>query len=141
MLVNQNAVFLPGDMSCINRLWKQYDHVLITRKNNRFPFLDILGCLKNTDKNLKFWKSETSPNQGTWWGIPWLRLVSLCQIWDFYGYNLFKYPKISNKGICYFFLWMLSKNQSAHSPDSHLINFGANSCKLINCRIKPSGQQ
>ena len=27
---------------------------------------------------------------------------------------------------------MLSKNQSAHSPGSHLINSDANSCKLIN---------
>ena len=34
------------------------------------------------------WKSETSPNQGTWLGIPWMGLVSLCQIWDFYGYSL-----------------------------------------------------
>ena len=36
---------------------------------------------------------------------------------------------------------MLSKNQSAHSPGSHLINLGANSCKVINHGIKPSGQQ
>ena len=36
---------------------------------------------------------------------------------------------------------MLSKNQSAYSPGSHLINLGANSCKLINHGIKPSGQQ
>ena len=36
---------------------------------------------------------------------------------------------------------MLSKNQSAHSPGSHLINLGGNSCKLINHGIKPSGQQ
>ena len=56
-----------------------------TGKNNRFPLLDI-------------------PNQGTWLGIPWLGLVSLCQIWDFYGYSLntLKYPIM---GICYFFLW------------------------------------
>ena len=26
------------------------------KKNNRFPFLDILGYLKNTHKNLKFGK-------------------------------------------------------------------------------------
>ena len=38
----------------------------------------------------------------TWLGIPWLGLVSLCQIWDFYGYSLntLKYPKM---GIRYFF--------------------------------------
>ena len=40
--------------------------------------------------------------QGTWLGIPWLGLVSLRQIWDFYGYSLntLKYPKM---GIRYFF--------------------------------------
>ena len=73
-----------------------------TGKNNGFPFLDILGYLKNTHKNPKFGR-VTSPNQGTWLGISWLGLVSLCQIWDFYGYSLNtqKYPKM---GIRYFFL-------------------------------------
>ena len=54
-----------------------------TGKNNRFPFLDILGYLKNTHKNPKFGRVR--------------------QIWDFYGYSLntLKYPKI---GIRYFFL-------------------------------------
>ena len=36
---------------------------------------------------------------------------------------------------------MMSKNQSAHSPGSHLINLCANNCKLTNHGIKPSGQQ
>ena len=36
---------------------------------------------------------------------------------------------------------MMSKNQFAHSPGSHLINLCANNCKLINRGIKPSGQQ
>ena len=36
---------------------------------------------------------------------------------------------------------MLWKNQSAHSPGSHLISLCANNCKLINHGIKPSGQQ
>ena len=36
---------------------------------------------------------------------------------------------------------MMSKNQSAHSPGSHLINLCAHNCKLINHGIKPSGQQ
>ena len=69
----------------------------VTGKNNRFPFLDILGYLQNTHKKSQIWKSETSPSQGTW-----LRLVSLCQIWDFCGYsvNTLKYPIL---GICYFF--------------------------------------
>ena len=55
---------------------------------------------KITDSH--FWKSETSPNQGTWLGFPGLGLVSLYQIWDFYEYSLntLKYPKM---GIRYFF--------------------------------------
>ena len=61
---------------------------MCTGKNNGFPFLDILGYLKNTHKKTQIWKSETSPSLGTWLGIPWLGLVSLCQIWDFYGYSL-----------------------------------------------------
>ena len=71
--------------------WRHFTTTTTTGKNSRFPFLD-------THKNPKFWKSETSPNQGTWLG-----LVSLCQIWDFCGYSLdtLKYPKL---GICYFFL-------------------------------------
>ena len=71
---------------------------MCTGKNNGFPFLDILGYLKNTHKKPKF------GILGTWLGIPWLGLVSLCQIWDFYGYSLNtqKYPKM---GIRYFFLW------------------------------------
>ena len=36
---------------------------------------------------------------------------------------------------------IMSKNQSAHSPGSYLINLGAISCKLINHGIKPWGQQ
>ena len=36
---------------------------------------------------------------------------------------------------------LLSKNQSAHSPGSHLINLCANNYKLINHVIKPPGQQ
>ena len=50
----------------------------------------------------QIWKSETIPNQGTWLGIPWLGLVSLCQIWDFCGYSL-NTLKYSILGICYFF--------------------------------------
>ena len=79
-----------------------------TGKNDGFPFLDILGYLKNTHRNPKFGRvRHFSPNQGTWLGIPWSGLVSLCQMWDFYGYSLntLKYPKM---GIHYFFLWSYS---------------------------------
>ena len=32
-------------------------------KNNGFPFLDILGCLKNTHKNPKFGKERQVPTR------------------------------------------------------------------------------
>ena len=75
-------------------------------KNNRFPFLEILGnsrVFQEYPQKSQIWKSETSPNLGTWLGIPWLGLVSLCQIWHFYGYSLstLKYPKMGSR---YFFL-------------------------------------
>ena len=71
----------------------------LTGKNNGFPILDILGYLKNTQKNPKF----GNPNQGILNQVPKLGFVSLSQIWDFCGYSLNtqKYPKL---GIRYFFL-------------------------------------
>ena len=51
--------------------------------------------------NLEEWDKSQS---GTWLGIPWLWLVSLCQILDFYGcsLNAQKYPKMES---VIFFLW------------------------------------
>ena len=37
-------------------IWQQISRAKITGKNNGFPFLDILGYLKNTHKNPKFGK-------------------------------------------------------------------------------------
>ena len=58
-------------------------------------------CIKKTHKNpnLEEWDKSQS---GNLLGNPPVALVSLCQIWDFYGYSLntLKYPKM---GICYFF--------------------------------------
>ena len=77
-----------------------------TGKNNRFPFFGYFRVFKEYPQKSQIWKSETSPNQGTWLGIPWLGLVSLCQTWDFcrYSLNTLKYLIM---GICYFFLWRL----------------------------------
>ena len=75
---------------------------------------------KEYPQKCQIWKSETSPKQGTWLGIPLLRLVSLCQIWDFYGYSL-KYPKISNNGNLLFFSCV---NGSMLQPSSHSENLG-----------------
>ena len=72
---------------------------------------------KEYPQKSQIWKSETSPNLGTWLGIPWLGLVSLCQIWDFYGYSLNtqKYPKM---GISYCFLCILSTKHFSKETNS-----------------------
>ena len=86
--------------------------VLWHRKKLQIPIFGYFRLFKEYPQKSHIWKSETSPNQGTWLGIPWLGLVSLCQIWNFYGYSLntLKYPKM---GICYFFLcgWIPSPNE------------------------------
>jgi len=73
------------------------------RKKKPIPIFGYFRVFKEYPQKSQIWKGETSPNQGTWLGIPWLGLVSLCQIWDFYGFSLntLKYPKM---GIRYFFL-------------------------------------
>ena len=50
-------------------------HILLsliqyTGKNNRFPFLDILGYLKNTHKNPKFGRVRQVPIRELGWEIP-----------------------------------------------------------------------
>ena len=41
-----------------------------TGKNNRFPFLDILGYLKNTQKNPKFGRVRQVPIRELGWEFP-----------------------------------------------------------------------
>ena len=41
----------------------------VTGKNNRFPFLDILGYLKNTHKNPKFGKVKQVPTKFPDWDL------------------------------------------------------------------------
>ena len=41
-----------------------------TGKNNRFPFLDILGYLKNTHKNPKFGRVRQVPIRELGWEFP-----------------------------------------------------------------------
>ena len=43
---------------------------LCTGKNNRFPFLDILGNLKNTHKNPKFGRMRQVPIRELGWEFP-----------------------------------------------------------------------
>ena len=40
------------------------------KKNNRFPFLDILGCLKKTHKNPKFGRVRQVPIRELGWEFP-----------------------------------------------------------------------
>ena len=73
-----------------------------TRKNNRFPFLDILGYSLNTHKNPKFGKVRQVPTREFPTKFPdWtcLTLPNLGFLWVF-----FKYPKISKNGNLLFFL-------------------------------------
>ena len=81
---------------------REFDHTVIhTGKNNGFPFLDILGYLKNTHKNPKFGKVRQVPTRefqpssliGTC-----LTLPNLGFLWAF-----FKFPKISKNGNPLFF--------------------------------------
>ena len=39
-------------------------------KNNRYPFLDILGYLKNTHKNPKFGRVRQVPTRELGWEFP-----------------------------------------------------------------------
>ena len=43
--------------------WSSHARSLFTGKNNRFPFLDTLGYLKNTHKNPKFGKVRQVPTR------------------------------------------------------------------------------
>ena len=88
----------PMITSCTTR---SLSVICITGKNNGFPFLDILGYLKNTHKNPNFGKvrqvqpenSQPSSLIGTC-----LTLPNLGFLWVF-----FKYPKVSKNGNLLFF--------------------------------------
>ena len=49
---------------------KQTSKQTITGKNNGFPFLDILGYLKNTHKNPKFGRVRQIPIRELGWEFP-----------------------------------------------------------------------
>ena len=73
----------------------------VTGKNNRFPFLDILGYLKNTHKNPKFGKVRQVPTREFPTKFPGWDLSHSSKfgiLWLF-----FKYSKISKNGNLLFF--------------------------------------
>ena len=92
-----------------------------TGKNNGFPILNILGYLKNTQKNPKFGKVRQIPIREFPNQVPKLGFVSLFQIWDFFGYSLntLKYPKLK---IRYFFLWSIISMTSKMAEAGGWIN-------------------
>ena len=74
----------------------------ISGKNNRFPFLDILGYLKNTHKSPKFGRVRQVPTSELGREFLGWDLSHFAKFGIFYGcsLNTLKYPKM---GICYFF--------------------------------------
>ena len=73
-----------------------------TGKNNGFPFLDILGYLKNTHKKPKFGRVRQVPFWELSWEFPGWDLSHFAKFGIF---NTLKYPKM---GIRYFFLCLTS---------------------------------
>ena len=63
---------------------KQRDTTL-TGKNNRFPFLDILGYLKNTRENPKFGKVRQVPTRELGWEFPGWDLSHFAKFGIFMG--------------------------------------------------------
>ena len=59
--------------------------VYITGKNNRFPFLDILGYLKNTHKNPKFGRVRQVPIRELGWEFPGWDLSHFAKFGTFMG--------------------------------------------------------
>ena len=59
--------------------------ILFTGKNNRFPFLDILGHLKNTHKNPKFGRVRQVPIRELGWEFPGWDLSHIAKFGIFMG--------------------------------------------------------
>ena len=58
------------EIQCIGLSRGLFHSVLVTGKNNGFPFLDILGYLKNTHKNPKFGRVRQIPIRELGWEFP-----------------------------------------------------------------------
>ena len=59
--------------------------ILFTGKKNRFPFLDILGHLKNTHKNPKFGRVRQVPIRELGWEFPGWDLSHFAKFGIFMG--------------------------------------------------------
>ena len=58
---------------------------IVTGKNNGFPFLDILGYLKNTQKNPKFGRVRQVPIRELGWEFPTWDLSHFAKFGIFMG--------------------------------------------------------
>ena len=70
---------LPEQQVCL--VWQ----FIFTGKNNRFPFLDILGYLRNTHKNPKFGRVRQVPIRELGWEFPGLDLSHFAKFGIFIG--------------------------------------------------------
>ena len=59
--------------------------IIYTGKNNGFPFLDILGYLKNTHKNPKFGRVRQVPIRELGWEFPGWDLSHFAKFGIFMG--------------------------------------------------------
>ena len=62
-----------------------FGYSLIKEKNNRFPFLDILGYLKNTHKNPNFGRVRQVPIRELGWEFPGWDLSYFAEFGIFVG--------------------------------------------------------
>ena len=79
-----------------------------TGKNNRFPFWDILGYLKNTHKNPKFGRVRQVLMRELGWEFPGWDLSHFAKSGIFMG--ILKYPKITENGNLLFFPVKCTRN-------------------------------
>ena len=91
-------------------------------KNNGFPFLDILGYLKNTHKNPKFGRVRQVPIWELSWEFPVWDLSHFAKFGVFKVF--FKYPKISKNRNPLFF--PVGFSQLSLSSDPHPISANNN---------------
>ena len=74
----RNGRMAPANRFSLDRTWH-------TGKNNRFPFLDILGYLKNTHKNPKFGRVRQVPTRELGWEFPGWDLSHFAKVGIFMG--------------------------------------------------------
>ena len=67
----------------LNTIYQRFN--IPTGKNNRFPFLDILGYLKNTLKNPKFGRVRQVPTRELGWEFPAWDLSHFAEFGIFVG--------------------------------------------------------